>query len=75
MTLGQLVIAWVLARQPALVPVVGIKTVAQLDDALGALDRSLTAEELASLDVLVPPGAIAGDRYPTEQMRHLDSER
>jgi aryl-alcohol dehydrogenase-like predicted oxidoreductase len=72
MTPGQLAIAWVLARQPAFVPVVGSKTVAQLDDALGALSRPLSKEDAAALESLVK---ISGDRYGEEQMRHLDSER
>ena len=72
MTPGQLAIAWVLARQPSFVPVVGTKTVAQLEDALGALDRTLSNEELAALESLV---SISGDRYGAEQMKHLDSER
>lgn len=72
MTPGQLAIAWVLARQPAFVPVVGSKTVAQLDDALGALSRPLSKEDAAALESLVK---VSGDRYGEEQMRHLDSER
>ena len=75
LTAGQLLIAWTLARQPAFVPIVGTKTRAQLDDALGALDRPLSKDDVAALEALVPPGAIAGDRYATEQMRHLDSEK
>jgi len=75
MTAGQLAIAWVLAKQPALVPIVGAKTIAQLDDALGALDKPLSKEDVAALEALVPAGAIAGDRYAAEQMKHLDSER
>jgi aryl-alcohol dehydrogenase-like predicted oxidoreductase len=75
LTPGQLAIAWVLARQPAFVPVVGIKTRAQLDDALGALDRPLSQSDLEALEALVPAGAFAGERYAAEQMRHLDSER
>jgi aryl-alcohol dehydrogenase-like predicted oxidoreductase len=75
MTPAQLAIAWVLARQPTLVPVVGARTRGQLDDALGALAHPLTAADLAALDAVVPPGAFEGDRYPAEQMRHLDSER
>jgi aryl-alcohol dehydrogenase-like predicted oxidoreductase len=75
MTPGQLTLAWVRARQPTLLPLVGAKTRAQLDDALGVLSRSLTKEDLAALEAIVPPGAIGGDRYGAEQMRHLDSER
>jgi len=71
MTPGQLAIAWVLARQPAFVPVIGAKTVAQLDDALGALARPLSKEDVAALEALVK---ISGERYGAEQMKHLDSE-
>lgn len=72
MTPGQLAISWVLARQPKLVPLVGAKTVAQLDDALGALERPLSKEDVAALEALV---TLSGDRYGAEQMKHLDSER
>ena len=75
MTPAQLAIAWVRARQPDFVPLVGVKTRAQLDDALGSIERSLSAEDLAAIESLLPPGGIAGDRYSAEQMRHLDSER
>jgi aryl-alcohol dehydrogenase-like predicted oxidoreductase len=75
MTPAQLLIAWVRARQPTLLPVVGARTRAQLDDALGALSHTLSRDDLAALDKVVPPGAIAGDRYGADQMRHLDSER
>jgi aryl-alcohol dehydrogenase-like predicted oxidoreductase len=75
LTPGQLAIAWVLARQPAYVPVVGVKTGAQLDDALGTLRRPLSPEDVTALEALVPPGAIGGERYGAEQMRALDSER
>ncbi|QRN99941.1 aldo/keto reductase [Archangium violaceum] len=72
MTPGQLAVAWVLARQPAFVPVVGATTVAQLEDSLGALERPLSKEDLTALEALVK---ISGDRYGAEQMKHLDSER
>jgi len=75
LTPGQLAIAWVRARQPSLLPVIGAKTIAQLDDALGALEHRLSGDDLAALDRLVPAGVIGGERYSGEQMRNLDSER
>ena len=69
---GQVALAWVLARQPTLVPVVGAKTRAQLEDSLGALARPLSKEDLAALESVVK---ISGDRYDPAQMEHLDSER
>ncbi|HVY46858.1 MAG TPA: aldo/keto reductase [Minicystis sp.] len=75
MTPGQVALAWVLAKQPTLVPIVGARTRAQLEDALGALERPLSADDVAELERLVPPDAVAGTRYGEEQMKHLDSER
>ena len=72
MTPGQLAIAWVRARQPTLLPVVGAKTRLQLEDALGALDYALSKEDLTALEALV---TISGERYDPTQMKHLDSER
>ncbi|MBI4956475.1 MAG: hypothetical protein HY908_30945 [Myxococcales bacterium] len=57
------------------VPQVGARTRAQLDEALGALDVTLSAGELAALDEAVPASAVAGTRDDASQMRHLDSER
>lgn len=75
MTLAQVTLGWVLAKQPRLVPIVGSRTRAQIDDALGALDKPLSASDVAALEELVPKDAIRGSRYAEEQMRHLDSER
>jgi aryl-alcohol dehydrogenase-like predicted oxidoreductase len=75
MTAGQVLLSWVLAKQPGLVPVVGARTRAQLEDALGALEKPLSAADVAALEALVPPDAVAGTRYAAEQMRHLDSEK
>lgn len=75
MTPSQLAFAWVLAKRPDFVPLVGPKTTAQLDDALGALSRPLSASDVDALDRLVPNGAFAGERYQPAQMHHLDSEK
>lgn len=72
---AQLALAWVLAKQPRFVPLVGVKTRAQLEDALGALERPLGVDEVIALEALIAPTAIAGTRYPGPLMAHLDSER
>jgi len=74
-TPGELLIAWALAKQPTLVPVIGARTPAQLDAIFAAVSRPLTAAEVSALEALVPRDAIAGDRYPAAHMSHLDSER
>ena len=72
---AQLAIAWARAKQPAFVTVVGVKTRAQLVDALGAIDKELTPDDVKALEALIPEGAFAGSRYDADQMKHLDSER
>ncbi len=71
----QLSIAWALAKQSFIVPVIGARTRAQLAESLGALQVKLTPEEIAALEAAVPPDAVAGTRYDEMQMRHLDSEK
>ena len=75
MTPAQVALAWVLAKQPTLVPIVGARTRAQLDDALVALDKPLSASDVAALESIVPADAIGGTRYPAQHMKDLDSER
>jgi aryl-alcohol dehydrogenase-like predicted oxidoreductase len=72
---AQLAIAWVLAKGPRIVPVIGARTRAQLDESLGALAITLSPEEVAQLEEAVPAAAVAGSRYQEAQMQHLDSER
>jgi aryl-alcohol dehydrogenase-like predicted oxidoreductase len=74
-TVAQLAIAWVASRGEDIVPLIGSRTRAQLAEALGALDVRLTSEDLARIERAVPASAVAGDRYPTPLMKHLDSER
>jgi aryl-alcohol dehydrogenase-like predicted oxidoreductase len=72
-TPSQLAIGWVLGKQPQFVPTLGMRTLHQLDEALAA--KPLTAEQLAEVEAVAPPGSIAGTRYPAAHMTALDSER
>ena len=46
----KVVLAWLLHRQPALIPVPGASSVAQLDEILAATELKLNAETLDRLD-------------------------
>jgi aryl-alcohol dehydrogenase-like predicted oxidoreductase len=74
-TVAQVAIAWVLSRGEDILPVIGARRRDQLAESLGALELSLTGDLLTSLEHAVPPGAVAGDRYPAQGMATLDSER
>ena len=73
-TAAQLAIAWVLSRGEDVIPLIGAKRRDQFADAVGALDVTLNAAELARIEAAVPPDAVAGTRYGAPLMVHLDSE-
>ena len=62
-TPAQLALAWVLAQGEHIVPIPGTKRRKYLDDNLGAVEVTLSADELARLDAVFAPGAAAGERY------------
>jgi aryl-alcohol dehydrogenase-like predicted oxidoreductase len=74
-TASQLAIAWVLAKGPTVVPVIGARRRTQLAESLGALQVTLTAADVARIEETIPASAVAGTRYDEHQMRSLDSER
>jgi aryl-alcohol dehydrogenase-like predicted oxidoreductase len=74
-TASQLAIAWVLAKGETIVPLVGARKRSQLAESLGALEVTLTRDEVARIEEAVPASAVAGTRYDEHQMRILDSER
>ncbi|MBK1663866.1 aldo/keto reductase [Rhodospirillum rubrum] len=74
-SVAQIAIAWVAAQGEDIVPLVGARRRDRLSEALGALEVSLDAGDLAAIEAAVPKGAAAGERYNAPQMAHLDSER
>jgi len=72
---AQLAIAWVLSRGRDIIPLIGTKRRDRLAEALGALDVTLTTDELSAIEAVVPASAVAGDRYDPGAMASLDSEK
>ena len=62
-TPGQLALAWVLAQGDDVVPIPGTKRVRYLEENVGALDVTLSDDELTALTAAVPREAVAGERY------------
>jgi aryl-alcohol dehydrogenase-like predicted oxidoreductase len=75
-TLAQLAIAWPIARGArtgaSVVPIPGAKSRKHLEENVRAADIVLTADDLADIDRVVPPGSASGTRYPTGQMHRLN---
>lgn len=71
-TPARIAIAWVLAQGGDMFPIPGCKTQPHLEDNLGALELELSADDLARLDTLFPPGAAQGERYPDSSMARVN---
>lgn len=69
---AQLALAWVMSRGDDIVPIPGTRSVARLEDNAGAAEIVLSPEELAAIDVIMPPGIAVGTRYPEGGMRSLN---
>ena len=72
-TLGQVALAWLLARGGDVVPIPGTKRISYLEENVGAAEVRLTEDEIRRLDAALPPGAAQGERYSEEGMKGLDA--
>jgi aryl-alcohol dehydrogenase-like predicted oxidoreductase len=70
-TPAQLVLAWLLAQGPDIVPIPGTKRTERLMENLGAISVNLTAAENAEIAAAVPSEAVAGTRYSEPQMKGI----
>lgn len=63
---SQLALAWLLAQGENIVPIPGTKRLDRVRENLGALQVSLSREELARIESISPKGAAAGGRFPSQ---------
>ena len=64
---AQLALAWLMGKD-GVIPIPGTKRSAHLDDNAAAASITLDANDLRDIDAALPPGAVAGTRYPAGQM-------
>ena len=68
-------VAWVLAQGREIVPLVGARKRGQWAESSAADAIRLSAADLAAIEQAIPKGAAKGERYPSQAMAHLDSEK
>ena len=68
---SQLALAWVLAQGEDIVPIPGTKRRAYLEENVGALQVTLSEEDLGRINAIAPQGIAAGTRYPQAHMQRL----
>ncbi len=71
-TPAQLALAWVLAQGDDIVPIPGTRHVNRLEENVGALQVTLSAEDLRRIDAVAPKGAAAGERYTEAGMNTVN---
>ena len=73
-TLGQLALAWLLARAPHIIALPGTRNIAHLEEDLAAATVTVAPALLAEADALFPPNALDGARYSAAMQAQIDTE-
>ncbi|MBY0116182.1 aldo/keto reductase [Paenibacillus xylanexedens] len=63
-TVSQLALAWLLGKGEHIVPIPGTRNLDRVHENLGALQVSLTDDEMNQIDHISPQGIAAGGRFP-----------
>ncbi|MDN7880930.1 aldo/keto reductase [Burkholderia aenigmatica] len=71
-TRAQIALAWLLARQPWIVPIPGTTKLHRLDENVGAAAVVLTADDLAAIETALQQIRIVGERYPAHFQQRID---
>ena len=69
-TPAQVALAWLLGQKPWIVPLFGTRTLARLDENVGALAVELTEDDLRQLDASKAQ-PVEGARYPDDMMKRV----
>jgi len=72
-TSAQIALAWLLSKQPDVVPIPGTKRPRYVIENAAAAGIELSAQEIAALDELFEPSAGAGERYAPDRMGNIET--
>src|SRR5690554_1937108 len=73
-TPAQLALAWLLARAPYVIPIVGTTSIDHLRENVAAASLALDPALIARADALVDDTTISGARYPAATLAEIDTE-
>ena len=73
-TPAQLALAWIRAKDPAIVSIPGTRFVEHMRDNLGAADVTLSSDIVTELEQLINRDTVAGERYSAGQQTEIDTE-
>jgi aryl-alcohol dehydrogenase-like predicted oxidoreductase len=69
-TIGQLALAWCLSKGDDILALPGTRSIAHLEENMGALNVRLNGDLVAALD----QNTVAGPRYPPAAQKEIDTE-
>jgi len=69
---AQVALAWLLAQRPWIVPIPGTTKLHRLEENIGAVTLTLTADDLRQIDEAVSKIALHGERYPEASQKLID---
>lgn len=73
-TLAQLALAFLLARAPYITPIPGTRSIAHLEENIGAAEITLAPPLIARLDALINQRTVTGARYDQAAQADIDTE-
>jgi hypothetical protein len=73
-TPAQLALAWLLARDPAIIPIPGTTRIAHLEQNAAADSITLPGDVMARLDALINKATVVGPRYNAATQAEIDTE-
>jgi aryl-alcohol dehydrogenase-like predicted oxidoreductase len=73
-TPAQLALAWLLAKAPFVLPIVGTTSIAHLREDVAASEVRVSAQTLAAVEKLINADTVSGQRYAPETLAEIDTE-
>jgi aryl-alcohol dehydrogenase-like predicted oxidoreductase len=70
-SLAQLALAWLLAQGDDVVPIVGTKQVARLEENIAATRIQLSPHDVAAINTICTPGVFLGERLSPSDMARI----
>ena len=74
-TPAQLALAWILAKQPHVIPIPGTRHLDFARENFGAIHVQLTDAQVAKLDALINRHTVTGERYNPPTQKEIDTEQ
>lgn len=71
---AQLALAWLLARDPCVLPIPGTRSRTRLRENIAAAGLELPPSVLVAADALINPATVSGPRYPPATQLEIDTE-